>query len=305
MSFFADLLGNAALSGAKIAGDMSEQEQALARQENESRLALERAKAVEVLREERARAAELEKRQRTVSQMDAVEQQAPAVTRARELAAAQQRAPSVDGNVLDTIKARLSPEQVEKFYGVDNSPVAKLDDRLAVARKGGMYDAEDMLAAARKETVAAMIEARKEREAAAKAARDERKDDQRDRQLDISASKVGSSGGSSNAAERLEVTRARERRLDIERRIDTTMAKVKERMITKEDGKKEIARLEDLQIKYQQEEDAAAAGKPTPAPGKPAAAAAAKPSSGYADGTLLKGPGGKTYIVKNGVPVPQ
>jgi len=313
MSFFADLLGNAALSGAKIAGDLSEQEQALARQENASRLDLERAKAVEVLREERAKAAEIAKRERLTSQMASVEQQAPTITRARELASAQGRAPSVDGNVLDVIKSRLSPEQVEKFYGVDNSPVAKMDDKLSVARKGGMYEAEDMLSAARKETVASMKAALDERKAAAKEAMDAARFEQTERKNDnqfnaqmaaISArSAKGEGGKAANAVEKLTTMKGLELR-----EIEAIASRVSKRdlptnpeYIAAQDRLKQINKM--LATRWEKDVDGEPAA-PTPAPGKPAPAPA-KPSSGYADGTLLKGPGGKTYIVKNGVPVPQ
>ena len=178
MSFFADLIGSVAESGAKGLGEISARNQ----REDEARLqndlAIERSKAAEAIRldmEEKQRQA---KQQRISEQNQAVEKATPAVTAERELSSAQKLAPSVDGNVMDIIKSRLSPEQMTKFYGVDNSPTAVIDDGLKAARQGGMYEAEDQLKEQRKITVAAV-------EAARKVAREEFKDADTMRRTDI------------------------------------------------------------------------------------------------------------------------
>ena len=177
MSFFADLVGSVAESGAKGFGEISARNQREDEARLQNELAIDRQKAAEAIRldlEEKQRQA---KQKRISDQNQAVEAATPAVTAERELSSAQKLAPSVDGNVMDIIKSKLSPEQMTKFYGVDNSPTAVIDDGLKVARRDGMYEAEDQLKEQRKITVAAV-------EAARRAANDERKIDQGDAKID-------------------------------------------------------------------------------------------------------------------------
>ncbi|OXE35711.1 MAG: hypothetical protein CGW95_12215 [Phenylobacterium zucineum] len=162
MSFLGDLVGSFAESGAKGLNDISARNQREAEMQQQNDLAIQRQKAAEAIRldlEEQQRQA---KQQRLSDQRQQVEAAAPAVTQARELSQAQQVAPSVDRNVLDTIKSKLSPTQLQKYYGVDTGPVAALDDKLTASRQLGNYDAEAVLQNERKETVASIAAARKD-----------------------------------------------------------------------------------------------------------------------------------------------
>ena len=97
--------------------------------------------------------------------------------------------------------------------------------------------------------------------AESKAERDERKlkqdreiADQKDETMQkriekMGASSGGSGGGSLNA-EKLEVTKAREKRLAIDKRIDVVIKQVENRMIKKEDGLAEISKLKAQQDTY-------------------------------------------------------
>jgi hypothetical protein len=162
MSFFEDLVGGLAKSGAQGLNDISVRNQREDELKMQNDLAIERQKAAEGIRldlEEKQRQA---KQQRLSDQRQQVEAAAPAATQAREISQAQRLAPSVDSNVMDTIKARLSPGQVQKYYGVDTSAVGPLDDKLGIARSKGLYDAEAQLQAERKDTVSAIAAARKD-----------------------------------------------------------------------------------------------------------------------------------------------
>ena len=162
MSFFEDLVGSLAESGAKGLNDISARNQREAEMKMQSDLSIERAKAAEAIRLDLEEQQRQSKQQRLSQQRQRVEEAAPAATQARELSQAQRLAPSVDGNVMDIIKSKLSPSQMKKFYGVDQGPVAELDDKLGIARKEGLYDAEAVLSAERKQTVDALAALRKE-----------------------------------------------------------------------------------------------------------------------------------------------
>lgn len=280
MSFFEDLIGSFAEAGAKGLNDISARNQREAEMKLQNDLAIERAKAAESIRldlEEKQRQAKM---QRLSEQRQEVEAAAPAATQARELSQAKKMAPSVDGNVLDVIKSRLTPAQMQKYYGVDQSPVATLDDKLGVARDKGLYDAEAVLQNERKETVAAIAAARKD---ALEQARLAQGDNKLDTMLAIAAGHDATriatkAAGSSDRTEKLDQQKARERRIDVQNQKASVVAQFKEGLIKKADAEARIARLEKLENKYQAIEDAAEAGEPAPKPGpapKPAAAPAA------------------------------
>lgn len=103
----------------------------------------------------------------------------------------------------------------------------------------------------------------------------------------------GKSGGKgdSNAAEKNEITRAREKRLDIKSQIELLLKSVDNGLTKRTDGTAELQRLRGLQRKYDDIIDGA---------GEPTAKPAEQP---HKEGARLRGPDGKTYVVKNGQPV--
>lgn len=153
MSFLADLVGNAALSGEKVLGDRIQQEQLLARQDHEAELAMARAKMMEELKVKQEKDLAQQKYQRMSENTAAIEAATPGIQQQRQVGEAQQRAPSVDSNVLDNIKNKLTPEQLSKYYGVQNTPVTRIDDQITAARKGGMYEMEAALRTSREGVV--------------------------------------------------------------------------------------------------------------------------------------------------------
>jgi len=288
MSFFEDLIGSFAEAGAKGLNDISARNQREAELKLQNDLAIERAKAAEEIRldlEERQRQA---KQQRLSQQRQEVEAAAPAATQARELGQAQKMAPSVDGNVLDIIKSKLTPAQMQKFYGVDQGPVAELDDKLGVARDKGLYDAEAVLQVERKDTVAAIKAARKE-------ALDQQKADGFDERTAamikvgaghdaarVAAKSAGAAGGGEG---KLSLQQAREKRVDLKDQIATLMKEVELGLTKKDAAKPLIESLKAQQNKYDKiiadgEGAAAPTPKPAPAP-KPAAAAPAANTPGW------------------------
>jgi hypothetical protein len=170
MSFFASLLGNAALSAEKVLGDQINQNQALEQQTHADKLATERARTVAVMQQEM----DEQKRQglmaRTSQQMQEAEAGGAEIgksRRAQELLAAGAGNPST-----------ITPEQAAVLQGAGrikgDTPLTGIDDQLTAARKGGLYEAEAQLQTARKETVMSM-------KAEWDRAHRERQDDARDR----------------------------------------------------------------------------------------------------------------------------
>ena len=302
MSFFEDLLGGLATSGAQGLGEISARNQREDEMKLQNELAIERQKAAESIRldlEEKQRQA---KQQRLSEQRQAVEAAAPAATQARELSQAQKMAPSVDGNVMDVIKSKLTPAQMQKFYGVDQGPVATLDDKLGVARDKGLYDAEAQLSAERKQTVESIRDANK-------AALDQRR-------LDLQQEQIAA--GERSAARRADATEyaadaraARTSSDQMKYSLTTDKANLlRELAQYSKDGRDDTdpavkaAResLADVNQLLSEHRSGIKTGASKPE-SKPAAAKSS--AGGYPEGTKLMGPGNKPYIVKNGVPVPQ
>lgn len=270
MSFFADLLGNAALTGEKIVGDKIEQQQRLELEDRQNALAIERQKAIDANRVAAEEKKLQERQARTSQQLQQAEAQAPEISRARQLLEAQGRAPSVDANVLDVIKSKLSPDELKKYYGVKDDAVSRIDDQLTAARKGGMYDAEAALKASRAETVAAIREEWKQRVDETRMDNDSKRADAAERNAETNAKRLekiasgsGGSGSGSLAKERLEVTKAREARVALDNRIKIVLDKKKEGLMDKKAAQVELFKLEGLRDKYQKIED----GEDAPAAG--------------------------------------
>lgn len=158
MSFLLDLIGSAAAAGSKGIGEYQEQERALERQREAEKGAMNRAVELDKIRGERAETERLAKMKRMSEQTQDVEAKATAEGEQRQLSAAQRMAPSVDANVLETIKAKLTPEQMEKFYGVKDNALSRVDDQISVARREGYYDLEEQLKSAREATRKAIAE---------------------------------------------------------------------------------------------------------------------------------------------------
>lgn len=215
MSFLLDLIGSAADAGSKGIGEYQAQENALERQREAEKLAEERALAVDRIRSERAEADRQAKQKRMSQETQDVEAKAQVAGQERQLSAAQRMAPSIDGNVLDIIKSKLTPEQMQKFYGVKDDPLSRVDDQIGVARKEGYYDLEEQLKSAREATRKAIADDMKRQMDERKGERDDRRDDQRDRQLDIMASKVDASSGSGAVKLRSTYTDGEGRRIGV------------------------------------------------------------------------------------------
>lgn len=245
MSFIADLIGSFAKAGAEAAGDISkenerereyklradlEEAKAKAAEIRQSNLAVVRAREMEKnrmqLEDDRAAA----KQKRLSNQFADIEAARPEVTAARELSQAQSRAPSVDSNVMQILKSKLTPEQLKNAYGVDSGPVAGIDDSLAIARKKGYYDAEDHLKAARKETIEALDKEFRQRMEVGKAERDERRvgaaeQTARAAERRAAAAETRAAGGGS-AAERIAVTRLNSERTALNQELANLAAQV-------------------------------------------------------------------------------
>lgn len=278
MGFLADLIGNAAIAGGNALDTYQKQQFELERQKAESAQALERASAIEKIRADRAEADRLAKMKRQSEQTQDVEANAPAITAARQLGEAQSRAPSVDSNVLDIIKSKLTPDQLKQFYGVNSDAVSTTNDKMAYARQKGYYDVEADLQKDRDYLVKTLAE---ERKAAAERYRQDQQDARQAETERHNRAAEGAmwgrinkpdGGGGSGTAERLEVTRAREKRVDIQQQITTVINANKEGLMDTKTAQAELTRLRALQKKYQDIEDgadAAPAAKPAPS-AKPA-----------------------------------
>lgn len=154
MSFFSDFVAGAATSAS---GEITRRQAEQAKIDDEQRqqqLAIERERAVAKMKADMAAQETQAKRTRTNEQMNVIEAAAPEVTRARQLAEMQARAPSATGDTMDIVRQRLSPAEMQKYYGVEDNVVSRMGDKLGIARKNGFFEAEDQLAAAYKETVA-------------------------------------------------------------------------------------------------------------------------------------------------------
>lgn len=152
-SFFEDLLGNAAISGGNLLQDRINQQRKQDDERRQQEMYIERQRAID----EQRMAMEERKRQelaaRTGEQMLKVDQTAPAVTTARQLAEGQGRAPSLDAAALDIVKQHLSPEELKSAYGINDNVFTRIDDKLTAAYQGGMYDAAEVLSKQRDRTI--------------------------------------------------------------------------------------------------------------------------------------------------------
>jgi hypothetical protein len=152
MSFFADLVGNAALSGEKVLGDHINHQQALDREDHASQLMMDRARTTEALK------LDLQEQQRQAQQKRTSEQMDQAATGAVDVGKSRRAQELLNAGAGDA--STITPEQsaVLKQAGriQGDTPLTGIDDQLTAARKGGLHDAEAQLTAARKETVQSM-----------------------------------------------------------------------------------------------------------------------------------------------------
>lgn len=249
-----------ALGGAAEVGldQMQDQRRAELQEETSKRmadynndLAIKRAEAVEKAKEEFRRSEQV----RLEQEGQAAAEGGREIRSKREIDTATKRAPSVDRDTMGLIKASLSDAEVEKYYGVKApTAVSEYDDQIASARQSGHYDTVDGLRKGRKDALDEQKEiSRGEREDAKEEGRNERTRltlESSERKAEKRASGGGGSGGALNA-EKLEVTKAREKRLDIQKRIDVVIKQVENRMVKKEDGLAKIRELEAQQDSYQ------------------------------------------------------
>lgn len=219
--------------------------------EFESKLATQRAEAVEKTKEKFRRSEQV----RLEQEAQAAAEGGREIRSKREIDTATKRAPSVDKDAMGLIKASLSDADVEKYYGVKApTAVSEYDDQITSARQSGNYDTVDGLRKGRKDALDEQKEiSRGEREEAKEEGRSERARLDREsseRKADKRAASGGGSGSNNLNAEKLEVTKAREKRLDIQKRIDVVIKQVENRMVKKEDGLAQIQKLEAQQDSY-------------------------------------------------------
>lgn len=284
MSFIGDLIGSFAKAGADAAGDIAKENEREREYQMRADLEEKKAKAAEIRQNNLAilRAQEMEKnrikleedraaatRKRLSDQFADIDAARPTATAERELSQAQSRAPSVDSNVMEILKSKLSPAELKKVYGVDTGQVAALDDSLAIARKKGYYDAEEHLKSARKEAIAATEAEWKRQMDAAKGERDERAVAAREKVADaalVRAEKVGS--GSANATERNAVARLNSERTALNQELANLAAQVQAGVLKPAEAaplRTELSKqLEDVKRRLREEEKG---GAPAPSTG--------------------------------------
>lgn len=154
MSFLADLVGNAALTGEKVAHDYVGQQYALERQQHESDLATQRTETIErtkmALAEEQLQA----KQKRFSEQSAVVDARAVDVGKSRK---AQELLAAGAGNA-----ATITPEQAAVLQQAGrikgDTAVTAIDDRTTAARENGFYEMEAQLKNSRDATVKALAE---------------------------------------------------------------------------------------------------------------------------------------------------
>lgn len=170
MGLLADLIGGAANTGHEmLTKSIANEEAEAAKVREEEREAVNVRNRVDLmtaaeqkrqsfLSELKATAARLktkEDQQRLSGEAATVEEGAQALSLQRELSTAQQRAPSMDADVLAIVKDKLKPEQLEAIYGVRTaSGVDQLDDRIRLARQHGFSDLEKSLITDRRGSLA-------------------------------------------------------------------------------------------------------------------------------------------------------
>lgn len=198
---------------------------------------------------------------------------------------------------------------------VERDSVRSKDVLNAVVKGGGSGEAitearKDMTAqiaaerAADAATLAARREDRKDALADAQAERDRQRLEQGERKLDILASRNNGGGGRADNPEKLEIQKARERRLDIKDQIATTIKKRENGLLSKDEAKTRLAELEAQQIRYDK------IIKDSDEPEKPAVkreAGQSKPAQDKATNKTLSSlpPGAKQVGTSGGKPVYQ
>lgn len=298
MSFIADLLGNAGLAGEKVIGKQIEQNYALERQQHDSDLAMDRAKAAEALKldlQEKQRQAQMKRGSEQMQQAEAGGQE---IAKSRALEMLNQSYGS------NHTLADVLPEELDAF-APKAGPLTAIEDQRAFARKNGLYDAEAQLKGAYDETVKAMRLEYDQRMG-------ERKEDRKDAELKETGRKADLQHEASRA--QTAAYAARQSKSDHQgatEKLTTEKARALQELsilMDKGNRKADGPRIDSIKA-YLVELDGLLAerrGSESKAPAKPdAAPAKPSPSAGYKDGTELKGPGGKIYVVKNGVPVPK
>lgn len=303
-------LGGAAEAVGRQAADERKMQAQKAMADYETDLAMRKTQALEEMRAKTAETNRVAKQQRMSEEAVAAEAGGKEVLEKRELETMQQRAPSVDATAKGLIDSALTPQEKEKYYGTKTpTAVSQLDAQIAAARKAGHYDTVEALKEARKVAAKDALDAQKEDRAERKMDQDRDIANQRDETMQKRIEKIGTSGGGSGgdglSAEKLKVTQAREKRLDIQKRIDVVIKQVENRMVKKEEGLEMIRKLEAQQDGYQKiiDDGGESTEKPTKSTGnegkstKPPSIASVK---GAPSGSFI-GPmvAGKGWEIKN------
>lgn len=147
-SFIESLIGNAAAQGEATVKDWRLRDQKLSDEQRAHDMAIERQRAVDQLRLDMAERQRQDKQTRVQGQ----------ISQAEALASRQRESDLTEAGVGDV--STLTPEQermIAKHRGLDyGNPLSSLNGQLKAARGAGLYDAAEVLAAERKETVAAL-----------------------------------------------------------------------------------------------------------------------------------------------------
>lgn len=219
MSFFADLLGNASLAGGQMLEDDRNIREKEALVNRQAQLETERSIATEKRKMEMQEQQRQALQQRTQDQMDQAERGGQAIGEARDMGAldkaramvpneGQYAGKKITLGDVETIRANMSPEDAQKYYGIKpETTQTVLGDQLTAARAGGLHDAAGSLKTAYDETVKALQAQFKER---SQQVRDDvmmrnsdttaKNAETSARRVDAAIAKGGSSGGSDDKA---------------------------------------------------------------------------------------------------------
>ena len=168
MSFFADLLGNASLAGGQMLEDDRNIREKEALVNRQAQLETERSIATEKRKMEMQEQQRQALQQRTQDQMDQAERGGQAIGEARDMGAldkaramvpneGQYAGKKITLGDVETIRANMSPEDAQKYYGIKpETTQSVLGDQLTAARAGGLHDAAGSLKTAYDETVKAL-----------------------------------------------------------------------------------------------------------------------------------------------------
>jgi len=196
MGLLSAALGGMADVGLKQIDDERQAERETRLAEFNSKLIQQRTEALDTMRRNRESEVLESKQRRLAEQAETIHTEATERRTNRELETATKRAPSVDGPVMDFLKSTLPPEKVKAVYGVEpETPVSRLDDEIAVARKNGFSESENGLRADRRGAMAQLDSDRREDDRAKRTVLIEKRIDDSRIASDKRIERMGQGGG--------------------------------------------------------------------------------------------------------------